>query len=67
MMGDLLLKEQAGSMVIHICDPSTWEVKARGSEVQHQPWLHIDFEASLSYIRTCLKISKAKKKKNPSL
>jgi hypothetical protein len=27
-------------MVIHICNPSTWEAKAGGSHVQGQPWLH---------------------------
>ena len=35
--------------------PTSWEVKAGGSEVQGYPWLHSEFKVSLSYMRTCLK------------
>jgi hypothetical protein len=27
-------------MVAHFCNPSTWDAKARGSQVQVQPELH---------------------------
>jgi hypothetical protein len=40
---------------MHICEPSTWEVEAGGSEVRGYPQLHSEFEASLGYIRACLK------------
>lgn len=34
----------------HICvNSSTWEIKARGLDVQGQPWLHSEFEASAGH------------------
>lgn len=36
-------------------NPSTWEVKTRGSGAQGQPQLPIESEASLGYLRPCLK------------
>lgn len=36
-------------MVVQACDPSTWDVEVRGSEVQDQPPLHRRFKASLSH------------------
>lgn len=33
------------------CNPSTWEVDARGSGVQDQPKLHSECEASMDYMR----------------
>lgn len=37
------------------CDPSTWEVKVEGSEVQGHSWAHREFEASLGFLRPYLK------------
>lgn len=37
------------------CNPSTWELEARGSGVQNQPRLHTEFKASLGCVRLCLK------------
>jgi hypothetical protein len=34
-------------MVVHICNPSTQEIKVVGSQVQGQPGLHIEFKSSL--------------------
>lgn len=34
-------------MVVHACDPSTWDVEVRGSEVQDRPPLHRRFKAGL--------------------
>lgn len=37
-----------------LCDganPSTWEVEAEGSDPQHRPWSHSEFEASLGCLR----------------
>ena len=36
-------------------NPSTWEVEAVGSVVHFHTWLHSKFEASLCYMRSCLK------------
>lgn len=38
----------------HVGKHSTWEKEARGLEVQGHPWLHMECEASLSYMRLCL-------------
>jgi hypothetical protein len=37
-------------MVVHTCNPSTGEAKTGESWVEGQPELHIEFQASLSYI-----------------
>ena len=37
-------------MVVHTCDPSTWETEARGS-FQGHPQLHHEFKVSLGCIR----------------
>lgn len=34
-------------MVVHTCNPSTWELEARESGVQGRLWLHSEFEASV--------------------
>lgn len=34
---------------------SIQDVEVGGSEVQAHPWLHNEFEASLSYMRFCFK------------
>jgi hypothetical protein len=36
-------------MMVHACNPSTWEAEAEGLRVQSHPKLHSEFEASLSY------------------
>lgn len=40
---------------MHVCYPNTPEVEAGGSEVQDHPQLHSHLEASLGYMRPCLK------------
>lgn len=37
-------------IVVHICNLSIWE-----TEVQGHPWLYSEFQASLDYVRSCLK------------
>lgn len=39
----------------HTCHPSTGDVDAGGSGVEGHSWLHNELEASLGYIRLCLK------------
>lgn len=40
---------------------STWKIKGGGSGgIQGHPWLHNEFEASLSYVRPCLKTPKGR-------
>jgi hypothetical protein len=41
--------------VTHVCNPSTGEVKAEGSEVQGHLYLPGDLKANLSYTSPCLK------------
>ena len=43
------------AVVMHIFNPSIWEVEARGSGVQGQPLILCEFEANLNYMRTYLK------------
>lgn len=43
-------------------NPSTSEMEVGGPGVQGQPWLHRQFEASLGYVRFCLKRAKTKVK-----
>lgn len=54
------IKEQniAGTDAGTCYNPST----SRGPGVQGQPWLHREFEASLGYVRVCLKRAKTKVK-----
>lgn len=35
---------------VMVCDPSTGEVGAGGSEIQGYLWLHREFKASLGYV-----------------
>ena len=42
-------------VVVHTSNPSTREMGSRGWRVQDQPWLSNVFEASLGYMRPCLK------------
>lgn len=37
------------------CNPSTWEVDTGRADVQGQPQVHSEFEASLIYMKPCLK------------
>jgi hypothetical protein len=37
-------------VVVHAHNPSIPEVKAEGSQVQGQPWLHNEFKATWGYI-----------------
>jgi hypothetical protein len=42
-------------MVVHTCNPNTWEAEAEGLRVQGQPGLHSEFKACLGYmVRPCL-------------
>lgn len=43
------------SIVVNTYNPITLDVKAGGSEVQRHTWLHKEFEASLGFMRPCLK------------
>lgn len=43
----MLIKNEP-DLVAQFCNPSTGEVKARGSRIQTHPWLHSKNEASLS-------------------
>lgn len=52
----MLTKPQA--WVTPSCNPSTQGVEARGLEVQSHPWLYSWLEASLLYMRSCLKKKK---------
>ena len=42
-------------MVAQTCHLSTWEVKEKGLGIQSSSLIHNEFEASLGYIRPCLK------------
>lgn len=33
----------------------TWKLEASGSEVEGHPQLHVEFEASMCYMKLCLK------------
>ena len=37
------------------CDPNISEVEGRGPGVQGHSWLHSEFQASLGYMKPCLK------------
>ena len=50
-------------MLVHTCNPSTWEGRAGRSGVQDQPGLHSKFKVSL---KACLKTPR-KRKKNQKL
>lgn len=50
------------TMSLSPCNPSTWEVKAKGSKVQDHLWLHQKLEASLSCMRPSLKRERGKGK-----
>lgn len=39
----------------HACNPSTSKAEAGRSGVQNHPWLQSDFEASLDYMKYCIK------------
>jgi hypothetical protein len=47
-------------MVVHVCNPSSWEAEAGGLKVQGQLWLHGEFKGSLGYIMRCY-LKKTKK------
>lgn len=40
---------------VHTCNASTWKVEAGKANVQGCPQLHNELEASLGYMRSCLK------------
>lgn len=42
--------------VAKACNPKTWEVKVRGSEVKGQLWLQRELEVRLDCMRPCLKM-----------
>lgn len=50
-------------VVVHPCNTCTPEAEAGGSEVQSQPWLHSESEASLGYVRSCPNLKKQNKTK----
>ena len=52
----------ARRVVVHICNPSTWEVEAGGSEAQRDPQLHNKFKTNWGFTRPCLKSIRDKEK-----
>jgi hypothetical protein len=42
------------SVVVHMCEPSTWQVEAGRSEIQGHPWLHSKFKVSPGNIEPSL-------------
>ena len=45
------------TIVVDICNPSTWAVEAEGPEIQVYLWLHNESKASLGHIKSCLKVN----------
>lgn len=45
---------------VHTCGPSLPVVEARRSQIQSHRWLHSEYEASLSYMRPCVKTNNNK-------
>lgn len=41
---------EAVSVGVKDCNPSTWEVQAKGSGVQIRPWVQCKFEGSLEHM-----------------
>lgn len=41
-----------------ICNPNTWEAKARGLEIQRQLQLHSKSESSQGFMKPCFKKQK---------
>lgn len=39
--------------MVHVCNPRTWQVEARGLGVQGRLQPHIEFEASLRFMEPC--------------
>lgn len=35
--------------MVHVCDPSIWEVEAERSEIQDHAWLYTESNAKLEY------------------
>lgn len=52
-------------LVACACNPSSWELETRGSEVQVHSWLPSKFKASLGYMKPHLKTKQKKKMKQP--
>jgi hypothetical protein len=42
-------REHLLGVVVHTCNPGTWEAEADGWSVQGQPGLHSEFEAKQGY------------------
>jgi hypothetical protein len=51
-------------VVVHTGNPSTWEVKAGGLQIQGQTGLHSEIQDNLGYIRR-LHLKNKTKQKNP--
>lgn len=47
--------QHASGPMAPICNPSTWDLEARESEVQAHSQLHIEFKTSLDSMGPCLK------------
>lgn len=48
-------------MLTHTCNPGTWKVEAKASEVEVHPWVHGKGEVSLDGLRPCLQVKRTKK------
>jgi hypothetical protein len=57
---ETLKVQQNPCVVAHTCNTSSWKTKAGGLQIQVQPGLHTEFQASLgSTARPCLKKTRA--------
>jgi hypothetical protein len=55
-LGSIPQHTQTGP-VVHNCSLSTQMIKTERSEEQGHPWLLSDLQATLSYVKLCLKIA----------
>ena len=42
-------------IVVHVYDSNTWEVEAGRPEVEDDPWIYSEFEATMECVRYCPK------------
>ena len=59
-LGNKLKKKLKPGTVGHNCITSLWEMEAGGARIKCQLWLHSEFEVILCYVRSHLKMNKAR-------